>query len=89
VFFDSKLIDQVARPEPVRPAHLVIPGDATVGLHRLQLSCTTSHPYLLSAPFRVTVTKNHLSEFSVAMPGPSQIKAISSVLAASASLCCW
>ena len=75
VFFDSKLIDQVATTEAGFDVHhLVIPGDATVGHHRLELSCTTSRPYLLSAPFDVSVTENHLSEFSVAMPGPGQIK---------------
>jgi YVTN family beta-propeller protein len=75
VFFDGKLIDQVAKTGATFDLrHLVIPGDATVGRHRLQLSCTTSHPYLLSAPFDVTVTKNHLSEFSVAMPSPTQLK---------------
>ncbi len=75
VFFDSKLIDEVAQTGAgFNVNHLVIPGDATVGRHHLELSCTTSHPYLLSTPFDVTVTKNHLSEFSVAMPGPSQIK---------------
>jgi YVTN family beta-propeller protein len=75
VFFDSKLIDQVATTGAGFDVHhLVIPGDATVGHHRLELSCTTSRPYLLSAPFDVSVTENHLSEFSVAMPGPGQIK---------------
>lgn len=75
VFFDGKLIDQVASTGAGFDLHhLVIPGDATAGRHRLELSCTTSHPYLLSAPFDVTVTRNHLSEFSVAMPSPNQIK---------------
>ncbi len=75
VFFDSKLIDEVPQVGSVFDLHrLVIPGDATIGRHHLELSCTTTRPYLLSAPFDVTVTINHLSEFSVAMPGPSQIK---------------
>ncbi len=75
VFFDNKLIDQVATTgSGFDLHHLVIPGNATVGRHLLELSCTTNRPYLLSAPFDVTVTVNHLSEFSVAMPSPTQIK---------------
>jgi len=75
VFFDNKLIDQVAQTgSGFDVRHLVIPGDATIGRHHLELSCTTSHPYLLSTPFVVSVAINHLSEFSVAMPNPSQIK---------------
>jgi PKD repeat protein len=74
VFFDDQLIDNVTSARSgflVR--HLVIPGDAALGAHRLELSCKTTRPWLLSTPFVVTVTKNHLSEFSVAMPNPKQL----------------
>ena len=75
VFFDNKLIDQLA-PQGANfvVRHLVIPGDASFGAHRLQLSCTTGRPYFVSTPFNVSVTRNHLSEFSVAMPGPTQLQ---------------
>jgi YVTN family beta-propeller protein len=75
VFFDNKLIDQVAKTGTAFSVHhLVVPGDATVGSHHLEVSCTTARPWLLSVPFRVTVTVNHLSEFSVAMPSPTQLQ---------------
>lgn len=75
VFFDDKLIDQLT-PQGANfvVRHLVIPGDASFGTHRLELSCTTGRPYFVSTPFHVTVTRNHLSEFSVAMPSPTQLK---------------
>jgi YVTN family beta-propeller protein len=75
VFFDDQLIDTVTGPTSgflVR--HLVIPGDANLGANHLELSCTTARPFLLSTPFDVTVTRNHLSEFSVAMPSPTQVR---------------
>lgn len=75
VFFDNKLIDQLPPQGADFVAHrLVIPGDASFGPHRLQLSCTTGGPYFVSTNFHVSVTRNHLSEFSVAMPGPTQLK---------------
>jgi DNA-binding beta-propeller fold protein YncE len=74
VFFDDQLIDNVTRiSSGFLVRHLVIPGDATLGTHRLELSCSTTRPWLLSTPFVVTVTRNHLSEFSVAMPNPKQL----------------
>jgi hypothetical protein len=44
-----------------------------LGTHHLELSCTSARPFLLSTPFVVTATRNHLSEFSVAMPSPKQL----------------
>ncbi len=74
VFFDDQLIDAVAEASSgFSVRRLVIPGDATLGTHHLELSCTTSRPWLLSTPFDVTSTRNHLSEFSVAMPTPAQL----------------
>jgi YVTN family beta-propeller protein len=74
VFFDDQLIDTVtSHATGFSVTHLVIPGDANLGTHHLELSCTTARPFLLSTPFDVTVTRNHLSEFSVAMPSPAQV----------------
>jgi PKD repeat protein len=74
VFFDDQLIDSVnGASTGFSVRHLVIPGDATLGTHHLELSCTTTRPWLLSTSFDVTVTRNHLSEFSVAMPSPTQV----------------
>ncbi len=74
VFFDDQLIDSVpGTTNGFAVTHLVIPGDATVGAHHLELSCTTASPWLLSTHFVVVATKNHLSEFSVAMPSPTQV----------------
>jgi PKD repeat protein len=74
VFFDDQLIDSVpGTTNGFAVTHLVIPGDATVGAHHVELSCTTASPWLLSTHFVVVATKNHLSEFSVAMPSPTQV----------------
>ena len=74
VFFDDGLIDTVSGATTgFLVHHLVIPGDATLGTHHLELSCTSARPFLLSTPFVVTATRNHLSEFSVAMPSPKQL----------------
>jgi YVTN family beta-propeller protein len=74
VFFDDLLIDSVpGTTGGFTVSHLVIPGDASIGGHHLELSCTTTRPWLLSTPFEVVATRNHLSEFSVAMPSPTQV----------------
>lgn len=74
VLFDDQLIDSLAsRSTGFTVKHLVIPGDASLGTHHLELSCATARPWLVSTPFEVTVTRNHLSEFSVAMPSPTQL----------------
>ncbi len=54
-------------------AHLVIPGNATVGGHQITLACTPSGPALVSVHLTVVATTNHLSEFSVAMPTLGQM----------------
>jgi YVTN family beta-propeller protein len=75
VFFDNKLIAQTGPVGRVLDdKQVVIPGDASLGRHRIELSCTTSKPWLLSAQFVVVGTENHLSEFSVAMPAPGELK---------------
>lgn len=53
--------------------HLVIPGDATAGGHRISLACTAAGPALVSVQLTVVATLNHLSEFSVAMPSLGQM----------------
>ncbi|HXC19746.1 MAG TPA: FGLLP motif-containing membrane protein [Acidimicrobiales bacterium] len=74
VFFDDQLVDTVTSSASRLPrTRLVIPGDAVLGTHHLEVSCTTARPWLLSTPFSVTSTRNHLSEFSVAMPNPTQL----------------
>lgn len=75
VFFDKNLITQT-RPigALIVDRQVVVPGDARVGGHHIELSCSTSRRWLLTAPFAVTATKNHLSEFSVAMPSPGELK---------------
>jgi DNA-binding beta-propeller fold protein YncE len=74
VFFDDQLIDSVTRPPTgFSVSHLVIPGDAVLGTHRLELSCSTKRPFLQSAPFDVVLTKNHLSAFSTSMPSPTEL----------------
>ena len=74
VFFDDRLIDSVTSASTgFAVPHLVIPGDAVLGAHHLELSCLTKRPFLRSTPFDVTLTKNHLSEFSTAMPSPTEL----------------
>ena len=75
IFFDDQLIAQTTPSGRVLfDRRLVIPGDATLGAHKLSLSCSTKRTFLLSSPFLVVATHNHLTEFSVAMPGPSELK---------------
>lgn len=75
VFFDGSL---VAETTPVHQViddkSLVIPGNATLGRHLIQLSCTTSSPWIVTASFDVVAARNHLSEFSIAMPTFKQLK---------------
>ena len=75
VFFDAKLIGQTTPAgQLLLDRHLVIPGDATFGGHQLELSCSTTSPvWLLTTRFDVVATNNHLSEFSVAMPAPTEL----------------
>jgi DNA-binding beta-propeller fold protein YncE len=75
VFFDNKLVAET-RPKGhvIDLSKLVIPGDATLGHHELALSCTTSRPWVLSASFDVVYAKNHLSEFSIAMPNWKELR---------------
>lgn len=75
VFFDDQLIDSVeGRASGFSVSHVVIPGGAHLGKHLLELSCTNSHPWLLSTPFDVVNTRNHLSAFSTSMPSPTQLR---------------
>jgi DNA-binding beta-propeller fold protein YncE len=74
VFFDDQLIDSVTRASSgFSVPRLVIPGEAKLGAHRLELSCSTKRPFLQSTPFDVTLTKNHLSAFSTSMPSPTEL----------------
>ena len=54
-------------------AHLVIPGNATVGGHQISLACSPTGPAVVSVHLNVVATTNHLSEFSVAMPSLGQM----------------
>jgi len=75
VFFDNRLIAQTTPSgRLLEDRRLVIPGDATLGAHKLSLSCSTNRTFLESSPFLVVSTHNHLTEFSVAMPGPGELK---------------
>lgn len=72
VLFDGKWVSQTTRSGHVVNAQsIVIPGNATVGVHHLQLACQTARPYLVSSDFTVVASGNHLSEFSIAMPNPA------------------
>ena len=67
--FDHNLIAQTSPSGQVlNDAHLVIPGNASLGRHRISVGCTATGANLLSVDVRVVNAKNHLSEFSVAMP---------------------
>lgn len=74
VRFDHNLIAQISPTGQVLDdPHLVIPGDASIGPHRISLGCAASGATLVSVALRVVSAKNHLSEFSVAMPTLGQI----------------
>ncbi|MGC8511051.1 MAG: FGLLP motif-containing membrane protein [Acidimicrobiales bacterium] len=69
VRFDRNLIAQISPSGQVLDdPHLVIPGNASVGRHRISVGCSANGATLLSVDLRVVSVKNHLSEFSVAMP---------------------
>ena len=75
VFFDNELIAQSSATNHVLfIKQLLIPGNATLGWHHLELSCSTRHSWLVSTRFHVVNTTNHLSEFSVAMPTFKELK---------------
>ncbi|MFI5036745.1 MAG: FGLLP motif-containing membrane protein [Acidimicrobiales bacterium] len=75
VFFDGRLVSQTTlQGHLVNDRSLVIPGNASVGLHHLELGCTATGATFVSTNFTVVATKNHLSEFSVAMPTFGQLK---------------
>ena len=75
IFFGNRLIGETSPTGHVLDdTRVVIPGDATIGTHQLSLSCTTKHVAVLSTNFEVVATKNHLSEFSVAMPSPAELR---------------
>jgi YVTN family beta-propeller protein len=75
VFFDNKLVSQsTPRARVVDDKNLVIPGNATLGTHHLELGCTATGATLVSTSFTVVATRDHLSEFSVAMPTVGQLK---------------
>lgn len=75
IFFDNKLAAQATPSHQVLSDNrLVVPGDASLGRHRIELSCSTSHNWILSAHFDVVATANHLSEFSVAMPNFTELR---------------
>ena len=75
VFFDGKYVSQSPpRAHVVDDKGLVIPGNATVGRHHLELGCTLTGARFVSANFQVISATNHLSEFSVAMPTFGELK---------------
>jgi len=75
IYFDGRL---VAQSEPVgrvlSDPSVVVPGNATVGQHTISVSCSTPGASILNVNFAVVALKNHLSEFSVAMPSPTVLK---------------
>ncbi len=74
VRFDQRLIDQVSPVgQLLEIPHLVIPGNAIVGSHHISLSCTAQGPAIVSVHLTVVAARDHLSEFSVAMPTLGQI----------------
>jgi hypothetical protein len=76
VFFDNKLVAQTTPAKQLLYLKgLVVPGNAALGYHQISVSCTTagSRTKVVSASLDVTATRNHLSEFSVAMPSPGQL----------------
>ncbi len=69
VRFDKNLIAQTSpKGQLLDVKRLVVPGDATLGEHRISLACSASGPALLSVQLNVVAHANHLSEFSIAMP---------------------
>lgn len=75
IFFDGRLIGEASPTgHLLDDKDVVIPGDATLGEHRVELSCTTAAPWLLTGSLDVVNSPNHLSEFSVAMPTLKEIK---------------
>ena len=75
VFFDGRLVaETVPKNHVIDLSKLVIPGDATLGHHRLALSCSSAKAFLMTTNFDVVNSLNHLSEFSVAMPNWKELR---------------
>ena len=75
IYFDGRL---VAQTQPTRNVvddpNVVVPGDAGIGRHTVSVSCSTPAKAIVNVGFEVVSLKNHLSEFSVAMPSPGTLK---------------
>ena len=75
IYFDGLLVAQSApRAKVLNDPSVVIPGDAAIGEHSVAVSCSTPAKSLVNVAFSVVSLKNHLSEFSVAMPSPGTLK---------------
>ncbi len=75
VYFDGRLVSQAVPVGTVlSDPRVVVPGDATIGQHLISVSCSTPARAVLTVPFSVVALRNHLSEFSVAMPTPTNLK---------------
>jgi YVTN family beta-propeller protein len=69
IYFDNHLVgESPAFHHSLDVANLVIPGDAKLGAHVIELSCSLGGKLFSPSTFTVVDSANHLSEFSVAMP---------------------
>ena len=74
VLFDGRWVGSTTRTGHLaEDRSIVVPGNASLGVHHFQLACQAARPYLVSSRFTVVATRNHLSEFSVAMPSPGEL----------------
>ncbi|MDH2903348.1 MAG: FGLLP motif-containing membrane protein [Actinomycetota bacterium] len=75
IYFDGRLAAQsLPVGRVLNDPSVVVPGDATIGAHTISVSCSTPAAGFLNVKFLVVALRNHLSEFSVAMPNPGILK---------------
>jgi len=75
IYFDNRLVAQsLPVGKVLSDPNVVVPGDASVGQHTISVSCSTPAKSLVNVSFAVVALRNHLSEFSVAMPSPGVLK---------------
>ena len=75
IYFDNRLVAQsVPMGKVLSDPAVVVPGNASIGQHVIAVSCSTPARAVVNVAFTVVALRNHLSEFSVAMPSPTILK---------------
>jgi hypothetical protein len=76
VFFDDQLVTraQGTGGRAFSDDNVVVPGDATPGQHRFELSCNDVGPWIASTSFDVTTAPNHPMGWITSLPRPGNLQ---------------